>query len=167
MTESLAWALSQAREQTFALVADVSLDAMQLPAAPAERHPAWILGHLLLSDSYFIHLLTSQPLVEDFPLLLERYGPASSPGAKVEYDSTALLIGRLRQTNVVRVARLAEMTDDDLAAPMPDPLLASVQPTIGHHVQSLIFHEGYHAGQISSWRKAHGLAAVRWTMGPR
>ena len=110
---------------------------------------------------------TNERLQDDFPELLERYGPGSSPGSKVEYDSTDLLVDRLRQTNVVRVTRIAAMTADELAAPMPDHLLASVQPTIGHHVQSLVFHEGYHAGQLSSWRKAHGFAAVRWTMGPR
>ena len=167
MAESLAWALNQAREQTLAFVADVRPHAMQLQAAPDERHPAWILGHLLLADSYLIHLLTNERLQDDFPELLGRYGPGSSPGSKVEYDSTDLLVDRLRQTNVVRVTRIAAMTADELAAPMPDHLLASVQPTIGHHVQSLVFHEGYHAGQLSSWRKAHGFAAVRWTMGPR
>ena len=59
MAESLAWALNQAREQTLALVADVPPHAMQVQAAPDERHPAWILGHLLLADSYLIHLLTN------------------------------------------------------------------------------------------------------------
>jgi len=165
--ESLAWALNQAREQTLALVADVPAHAMQLQAAPGERHPAWILGHLLLADCYLVHLLTNEPLAEDFPLLLEHYGPASSPRATDDYVSRDLLVDRLRQANVVRVTRVATLTDDDLTAPMPDRLLASVQPTIGHHVQSLVFHEGYHTGQLSSWRKAHGFAAVKWTMGPR
>jgi hypothetical protein len=49
---------------------------------------------------------------------------------------------------------------------MADALLAQVQPTIGHHLQSLVFHEGYHSGQLSSWRKMHGFTAVRWTLGP-
>lgn len=166
MGESLAWALNQAREQTLALVADVPPDAMQLQAAPKERHPAWILGHLLLADSYLGYLLASQALADDFPVLLERYGPASAPSAKTRYDSKDRLIDRLRQTNVVRVTRVSAMTDQELAAPMRDVLLARAQPTIGHHLQSLVFHEGYHAGQLSSWRMTHGLTAVRWTMGP-
>jgi len=166
MGEFLAWALNQAREQTLTLVADVSPDTMQRQAAPDERHPAWILGHLLLADSYLVHLLASQPLADDFPVLLERYGPASAPSAKAQYDSKDRLIDRLRQANVVRVARVSAMTDRELAAPMGDALLARVQPTIGHHLQSLVFHEGYHAGQLSSWRRTHGFTAVRWTMGP-
>ena len=58
------------------------------------------------------------------------------------------------------------MTDHDLAQPMRDAFLAQAQPTIGHHLQSLVFHEGYHSGQLSSWRKAHGFGAVRWILGP-
>jgi hypothetical protein len=166
MSEYLAWALNQAREQTLALVADVSAGAMQLQAAPDAKHPAWILGHLVLADSYLVYLLTRQELPDDFPVLLERYGPASRPDASDTYDSRDRLVDRLRLTNVVRVARVSSMTDHELATPIRDALLARVQPTIGHHLQSLVFHEGYHAGQLSSWRKTHGFGAVRWTMGP-
>jgi uncharacterized damage-inducible protein DinB len=166
MREHLAWALNQARQQTLALVADVSTDAMHLQAAPDERHPAWLLGHLLLADSYLLYLLASQPLAGDFPALLERYGPASAPSAATQYDSTDRVIDRLRQANVMRIARVSSMTDRELTTPMSDANLALVQPTIGHHLQSLVFHEGYHAGQLSAWRKSHGFTAVRWTMGP-
>lgn len=166
MGELLAWALNQAREQTLALVADLSPDAMQLQAAPGERHPAWILGHLLLADAYLMYLLAGQPLADQFQVLLERYGPASTPNANTSYDSKDRLVDRLRQTNTMRVTRVSAMTDRDLATPLGDALLARVQPTIGHHLQSLVFHEGYHAGQLSSWRKTHGFTAVRWTMGP-
>ena len=165
MSESLAWALSQAREQTLTLVADVCTDDMQRQAAPEERHPAWTLGHLLLADSYLLYLLASQPLADDFPVLLERYGPASAPNATTQYDSKDRLVDRLRQSNVVRVTRVSAMTAHELATPLGDALLAQVQPTISHHLQSLVFHEGYHAGQLSSWRKTHGFTAVRWTMG--
>jgi DinB superfamily len=166
MSGYLAWSLDRAREHTLALVADVAPEAMQLQAAAGERHPAWILGHLLLADSYLLFLLAAQPLVDDFSLLLERYGPEAPPNGRTRYDSKEELIDRLRRTNAVRVARVSAMVDRDLARPMPDALLAQAQPTIGHHLQGLVFHEGYHAGQLSSWRKAHGLPAVRWTLGP-
>jgi hypothetical protein len=58
------------------------------------------------------------------------------------------------------------MSVEDLARPLPDAFLARAQPTIGHHLQALLFHEGYHCGQVSAWRKRHGFAAVRWSMGP-
>lgn len=166
MSAYLAWALDRAREHTLALVADVPPEAMQLQAAPDERHPAWLLGHLLLADIYLLSLLRVQPLSSEFPLLLERYGPASVPIAQAPYDSKHQLIDRLRQSNTVRVAAVSAMADRDLAQPMSDAILTQAQPTIGHHLQSLVFHEGYHSGQLSSWRRTHGFAAVRWTLGP-
>jgi len=165
MSEYLAWALDRARAHTLALVADVPPEAMQLQAAPDERHPAWLLGHLLLADTYLLSLLTVQPLPDEFSMLLERHGPASAPTAQARYDSKHLLVDRLGRVNADRVARVRSMADRDLARPMADALLAQVQPTIGHHLQGLVFHEGYHSGQLSSWRKTHGFRAVRWTLG--
>ena len=167
MINSLAWALNQARAQTLALVADVPPGAAQRSTAPDEKPPLWFLGHLLLADRYLLHLLTGEPLADDFSRLLERYGPVSASRATGECDATDDLVARLRQANEARVARVSAMTDHELAAPLRDGFLARAQPTIGHHLQSLVFHEGYHAGQLSAWRTAHGLPAVDWTMGPR
>ncbi len=166
MTNSFAWALHQARAQTLALVADLPADVARADPAAGEKRPAWILGHLLLADTYLLHLLTGEPLADDFSLLLERYGPASDSRARGESDPLDRFIDRLRQTNEARVARVSMMTEQDLAAPLADAFLARAQPTMGHHLQSLMFHEGYHAGQLSAWRTAYGCAAVRWTMGP-
>jgi hypothetical protein len=166
MNDHLVWALTRAREHTLALVADVPPEAMQLQATAQERHPAWLLGHLLLADTYLLSLLAVQPLDDEFRLMLERYGPASTPTAHVRYDPKHDLIDQLRRANGVRVARVSAMTDRDLTRPMADALLARAQPTLGHHLQSLVFHEGYHGGQLSAWRKMHGFPAVHWTFGP-
>jgi hypothetical protein len=79
MSDDLAWALDRAREQTLALVADLPAAAVHQPAREDERHPTWILGHLLLADTYLLTLIDRQPLSDDFPTLLERYGPSSTP----------------------------------------------------------------------------------------
>jgi hypothetical protein len=162
----LAWALDRARAQTLALVADVPPEAMRLQAAPGERHPAWLLGHLLLADTYLLSLLDVAPLADDFPALLDRHGPGSAPDAHTAYDAKPQLVDRLTQVNALRVDRVAAMDVRDHARPLADAFLARAQPTIGHHLQSLVFHEGYHSGQLSSWRRAHGFGAVAWAMGP-
>jgi uncharacterized damage-inducible protein DinB len=167
MTTSLAWALTQARAQTLALVADLPPDGVQQRTAADGKPPAWFLGHLLLADAYLLHLLLDEPLVDDFASLLERYEPPSVARADAECHTAGELVARLHQTNEARVARVSTMTVTDLAAPLRDTFLARAQPTIGHHLQSLVFHEGYHAGQLSLWRTTHGLPAVRWTLGPQ
>lgn len=75
------------------------------------------------------------------------------------YDSKDFLIKRLTETGVLRLDAVRQMKNFDKAT--PDETLARTQPTIGHHLQILVFHEGHHCGQISSWRKAYGLSAVK------
>lgn len=165
MTEHLAWALDRARAQTLALVDDVPAHAMHVQGAPAERHPAWLLGHLLLADTYLLSLLSVEPLGDAFPSLLERYGPASTPSPRADYDAKDQLVDRLKRAHALRLAHVAAMNERDLAQPMPDAVLALAQPTLGHHLHGLVFHEGHHAGQLACWRLAHGFEAVRWSFG--
>jgi DinB superfamily len=169
MSDHVAWALGRAREQTLALVADVPAAAMQRQSVPGERHPAWLLGHLLLADSYLLFLLDARPLPDDFPQLIEQYGPASAPAPAGDAHAHTKdeLVGRLTATDAARVARVLTMDAEALARPLPDAHLARAQPTIGHHLLGLVFHEGYHSGQLAAWRKAHGFAPARWTSGPQ
>lgn len=158
-----AWALGCARAQTLALVADVSQEQMCLQASQGEQHPAWVLGHLLLADSYLLFLLEAEGLPDDFQALLDTYGPEASPSADLaRYDTRADLVQRLASTNARRVAAVRALPDAGFERPMSDAVLARTQPTIGHHLQSQVFHEGYHAGQLSAWRRAHGLPPVAW-----
>ncbi len=169
MSDHIAWALRRAREQTLALMADVPAAAMQRQFVPGERHPAWLLGHLLLADSYLLFLLDARPLPDDFPQLIAQYGPASAPAPEGEPRAHTKdeLVGRLTATDAARVARVLTMNDEALARPLTDAHLAQAQPTIGHHLMSLVFHEGYHSGQLAAWRKTHGFAPTRWTSGPQ
>jgi uncharacterized damage-inducible protein DinB len=169
VSDHIAWALRRAREQTFALMADVPAAAMQRQFVPGERHPAWLLGHLLLADSYLLFLLDARPLPDDFPQLIAQYGPASAPAPEGEAQAHSKdeLVGRLSATDAARVARVLTMSDEALARPLADAHLAQAQPTIGHHLMGLVFHEGYHGGQLAAWRKAHGFAPTRWTSGPQ
>ena len=156
MNELLAWSLEQARKQTFALVEDLHDEQMCLQTSAGENPPIWILGHLLLGDVYLLHLLRVRELSADFSVLLSKYGPNSSD---VNYDSKQFLVERLTETGNLRGEAVRQM--NDLNQPMPDEILSQTQSTVGHHLQMLIFHEGHHCGQISSWRKSQGLSAVK------
>jgi hypothetical protein len=167
MNDLLIWSLAGARAQTLSLVADLDPATACRQSVPGEHHPVWILGHLLLGDTYLLSLLGAGDLSGDFPELLERYGLKASPtGSSADYPPVATLAARLRSTGERRLSALAAMTPADLARPTPDAFLARAQPTIGHHLQALVCHEGYHAGQLSAWRHARGLGAVRWAFAP-
>jgi hypothetical protein len=156
MNELLVWTLQKARQQTFDLVEDLREEQMRLQSAAGENPPAWILGHILLGDTYLLHLLNVRELSADFSDLLNRYGPISSGE---NYDSKKFLVERLTETNLLRCEAVRQM--NDLNKAMSDETLARTQPTIGHHLQILVFHEGHHCGQLSAWRKAQKLSAVK------
>ena len=160
MNDLLVWALQKARQQTLTLVEDLREEQMCLQSVSSENHPKWILGHLLLGDIYLLSMLKVQELSADFSTLLSKNGPNSKPSPNIEhYHSKHFLIERLSEINVLRLEAVRRM--NDLNQSMPDETLAQTQPTIGHHLQILVFHEGHHCGQISSWRKSQGLSAVK------
>ncbi len=167
MNELLSWSLERAREQTLSLVGDLTPDVACRQATAREHHAVWILGHLLLGDSYLLSLLGATELPPDFPGLLERYGPKSSPTTSVaDYEPVGALADRLRSTGIQRLVAVRAMTPVELGGATPDAFLARAQPTIAHHLHALICHEGYHAGQLSAWRHNHGLGPVRWSFAP-
>ena len=133
---------------------------MCLQSAAGENPPAWILGHLLLGDVYLLSMLKPSELSADFMELLGKYGPNSNPNSISEnYDSKQFLVERLTETGLLRTNAIRQMKN--LEQPTPDETLVKTQPTIGHHLQMLVFHEGHHSGQIAAWRKAQRLPAVK------
>ncbi len=160
MNELLVWSLEKARQQTLSLVEDLQTEQMCLQTSAGENHPAWILGHLLLGDTYLLSMLKVRELSTDFPELLSKYGPNSNPNSNIEnYDSKHFLVERLAETGLLRTDAVRKLKN--LGKATPDETLVRTQPTIGHHLQILVFHEGHHCGQISSWRKAQRLSAVK------
>ena len=160
MNELLVWSLQNARQQTFNLVEDLRDEQMCLQSPAGENHPAWILGHLLLGDIYLLSMLKVRELSADFSELLSKYGPNSNLNSNIEnYDSKHFLVERLTETGLLRTDAVRKMKNLDKAT--PDETLAQSQPTIGHHLQILVFHEGHHCGNISSWRKTQRLSAIK------
>ncbi len=167
MNELLAWALEKARQQTLTLVEDLPDEQMCWQSVAGENHPAWILGHLLLGDLYLLHLLNRQSLAEDFPDLLRKYTGTTPVSSREFYESKSILVERLAHTGARRVETVRHLKIEDLARPIADEILAQAQPTIGHHLLALVFHEGHHGGQLSAWRKAQGLLSVKGAFAPK
>jgi hypothetical protein len=160
MRDLLIWSLENARKQTLNLVEDLRDEQMCLQTSAKENHPAWVLGHLLLGDIYLLSMLKARELSADFIDLLRKYGPDSNLNSNIKnYDSKDFLVERLTETNLLRLDAVRKMKN--LNEPTPDETLARTQRTIGHHLQMLVFHEGHHCGQLSSWRKLQGLSAVK------
>lgn len=156
MSDLLIWSLENARKQTLNLVEDLRDEQMSLQSSAGENPPAWILGHLLLADKYLLSMLKECELSADFMELLGKYGPNPT---RADYDSKQFLVESLTETGLLRTNALRQMKSLD--QPTPDETLVRTQPTIGHHLQTLVFHEGHHCGALSSWRKGNKLPAVK------
>jgi DinB superfamily len=168
MSDELVWALHTARQQTLSLIIDVPDDRICQQSAQGEHHAAWILGHILLSDVYLLSLLGARSLSEDFAVLLRLHGPGAVPEPFVDkYYGKSTLVDRLEDTGLARLEAIKSLRAPDFARSLPDEILVKAQPTISHHLHSLVFHEGYHCGQLSSWRKSHGIGSARWMFGPQ
>ncbi len=163
----LVWALHNARQQTLTLVKDISDEQSCLQSTSGEQHPAWVLGHLLLGDVYLLSLLKVETLPGDFPELLAAYGPGAIPAQRPPvYGPVSAVVERLARTGTLRCDAVRKMSLEDLGQATPDQFLAQSQPTLGHHLQALVFHEGYHGGQLAAWRRGHRLPPVRWVLAP-
>ncbi|MBI4852100.1 MAG: DinB family protein [Acidobacteria bacterium] len=161
MNDLLVWGLSKAREQTLNLVADLDQEQMCHQSVEGENHPAWTLGHLFLADCMIFSVLQvpDAPQLSQLPKEWWRaYAPGNAPSAdKNRYHAKEELMEKLIRTEQIRKQAIEKLTMEDLSRPTPDPHFAITQPTIGHLLHYLLFHEGNHAGQLASWRKTRKL----------
>ncbi len=163
MLDSYIFTITHTRTMLLKLVADLSDDQLTIQPAPKVNHPAWVLGHLLSTEHGFLSLITGQPVPawidDDYKAT---YGMKSEPVAdKTKYKPKSFYIERLAAVREQILARLKQMKAEDFNAPHPDPVRRERFPTVGHMVMLYgTWHEAYHAGQLSTWRRVQGLPAV-------
>lgn len=160
MNDLLVWALSKARQQTLNLVADLDEEQMCQQSVAGENHPAWTLGHLFLADCMVLSVFQGSNAPQMPKGWVEVYAPGNPPNSdKNRYHPKEQLIEQLIKTEQIRKQVIEQLTVEDLAKPTPDPRFAVTQPTIGHILHYLLFHEGNHGGQLAAWRKARNLVS--------
>lgn len=128
--------------------------------APGANHPMFNLGHLVTCDGNF--LLAAGRRASPVP---ESYGPlfdgGSTPGADASaYPQPAELLQVAEQTRAALVEQLQSLSGEQLLAPIAEPRLANLLPSLAHLPGFISMHEGTHAGQILIARKALELPRV-------
>ena len=122
---------------------------------PAGNCLNWVLGHIVLYRGTMLKLIGRRPLLEGERADLYRRG--SHPDGSEHYLDLATLRGLLSDAHQELIPALAAMTDEELAANVPEdfnrPPLAG---SIGNALARLSFHESYHAGQIGLLRRIAG-----------
>ena len=142
------------------MLTDVDDAQMTVQPRPGMNHPAWILGHL-------IHGF--QDLGSDFgvpPWLpddwADRFAYGSMPSAdRAAHPSKAALLEMLDGGQARLVDALADLNDERLTAPLPDPNASGLFSTLGDvMIYALVSHTALHVGQLTAWRRAMALPLI-------
>lgn len=142
-----------------ALLKDWPQDKWTFQNAPSDGHALWQMGHLAMTYAW-----VENSLVGTKPEFPERYNALFGFGSK-PVDNPALYpsVAEVRsamERGWERVAKITgAMKESDLAkAPAGDT--GGMAKDKGEMVRLLVWHEGWHQGQLSSLRKALGLPGV-------
>ncbi|MFG0306009.1 MAG: DinB family protein [Phycisphaerales bacterium JB040] len=172
MTTRTADAMKQHVLSTYAMTLDQARKLVD--GVPCERcaeepfegakHPAWVLTHLCLGSGMMIGYFESpdnpQPGLGGVPA---DWAPIAMPGSDVAYDRATYpkkdnLLTELARAHTELVKRFEAASPELLAAEFPHPEYRAFFPTIGAAAFYLMaYHEGYHLGQLSGWRRAAGF----------
>ncbi len=146
LTESLLKAFQTPEEWTY------QVDA-------TANHALWFVGHISTVDNFFISLLAPNE-VRDHDGYRELFGigsqPVSDPSAYPPVEEV-LAYWRERRQTLLKV--LDAMSEEDLARSVPDGSPA-MWTDFASVLETAIWHETLHAGQVSVARKALGHAPL-------
>lgn len=150
---------------------DIPGDTFPLAAFPGGKSAQWLLGHLALSNDFALQLLNQPTLCPDE--WRTRFGPGSDPdrltkgsekhGPETVRPGLAELLAMIEKgagvikqaARVVPPERLAERHH------VPMKQLLRWVPTVGELLAHLMStHFATHLGQLSVWRRQHGLPEV-------
>ena len=129
-----------------------------LPAAGA-NHPAWVLGHLAICTDYAAKLVGS-PRVGPAEWH-KKFGPGSKATAdRTSYPSKADLLKALADGHE-RVSAAVVNADPSLMRQPQSLIFQEHFPTVADMIAHLMTtHPCVHLGQLSAWRRFHGLPSV-------
>lgn len=142
------------------LVADVPDEQLADQPVPGVNHPAWVLGHLTATADFALGLLGAKPVAPDG--WAAAYAPGTVPGPVRDlYPSKGELLNAFEAAHGALAAAAAALDPAALARPNPVDGMRARFPTLGDLLTYVLTaHEAVHLGQLSTWRRAMGLAAV-------
>jgi hypothetical protein len=129
-------------------------DSVVMPK-PAGNSFNWVLGHLLSIYNDLLPLLGQQPVYENGALKKYARGapPITDPKQTMRHEE--LTTGWKTATERVD-AGLASLEPERLTKPAPVSPTDNPNETIGSLLDTVMFHQAYHAGQLGVLRRIAG-----------
>lgn len=142
------------------LVKDLSAEQMVEQPNGVINHPAWSLGHLVVSsNSLGSQLGLESSLPEGWDKVFATGGEPSSDLSV--YPSKDELLDALKAQHARNTEAVKNADPTSWATPHPNENTRKYFPTIGDMATFLMTsHEMDHLGQIAAWRRAMGLGSA-------
>ncbi len=112
----------------------------------------WVLGHIVATRNQVMALVGEPPVwsAEEAAPYIRGSAPLTAGSPARPFEEIIAALGRSQERIL---ARLARMSEADLAAP-------AQKATVGSKLATLQFHEAYHAGQVGLLRRLVGKQGV-------
>jgi hypothetical protein len=145
-----------------ALLEDLTDEHMVLRPQGRMNHPAWILGHVSLYHPIVVDLLAGRPFADAKDDKLYGFAGQGPVDDLSIYGTKASIVNKfVAGHEAVAQALLAAKPADFQRKPSLERW-ANAYPTVEFMLPDLLLtHESSHLGQISIWRRAAGLPAVK------
>lgn len=140
------------------LSGELSDSAVIFQPSGSRSHILWQVGHSIWAFDALIN-----PSLGGSPVLPEKYSELFRSGTQpvadlATYPSLRQLHDDFRKTLEVTISLLASKPDTEFAEPLPEGSpLAEELPNKGGIIPFVVYHTGYHNGQISMLRRLQGL----------
>ncbi len=126
---------------------------------PTSNHALWFAGHMGLADNFFIGMVSPENASQP-PRYNQMFGMGSKPSSDPALNPPIEeVVEYMRERRTMLHQLLDGMTDEDLLKPTA-PGTPEMWPDLISLVETTIWHEGMHAGQVSVARKALGFKPI-------
>ena len=145
--ETAKWALHQN-------LADLSHEESVITPENGGNSANWVLGHLVTAYTNLLRAVGEQT-VDDGDRMAP-YQRGSGPLDPAKALSFSELLTEFDQGHERVIAKLSNLSDEDLAAPSPVSPRNDPDETIGSFVSLIACHQAYHLGQTGVLRRVLG-----------
>jgi len=151
----------------YRMIAD-NVEGMTAEQSLAQPSPGgncanWILGHMTNVQNGVMRLIGQDPVWQSDQLSNAGWDPITSQTKAIAWE---VLRDRMLDSRERCIAAISELSDERMADEVPHPFGGTT--TRGHVLNTLAFHQAYHAGQLGLVRRIAGLeGAVKGPGQPR
>ncbi len=119
----------------------------------------WLVGHIVAARQHMLSALDQKPVWSEKKI--ERYDRHSPPvTGPDDAEPLAEMLKTLAASLEGIIRGLDRVTPEQLAAKAPFSPTNNENETYGSLLAGLVFHEAYHTGQTSYWRRIVGKESV-------